>query len=155
MSIYSVKVFTAKPQTAQVQPQYETIPVKENPPTVEELFKLVNEERAKVGVKPLILDPRLNKSAQEKADELVKEGWDSTPHVNNAGKHGYQLIGEVAPECKVGSENLATQITSKRIVDSWNDSPKHKEAMSNQNFTITGFGIAKAKYTYYTTEHFC
>src|SRR5262249_44174159 len=42
------------------------------PATREELLRLVNDERAKVGVAPLAVDERLNGSAQRKTDDMAK-----------------------------------------------------------------------------------
>ena len=47
--------------TPNVTPVATVQPVqKPQPPTVDELLRLVNEERAKVGVAPMVIDARLN-----------------------------------------------------------------------------------------------
>jgi len=46
----------------------QTVEPESKPPTVDELLRLVNEERAKVSVAPLVIDARLNQSAQKKAE---------------------------------------------------------------------------------------
>ena len=133
--------------------------VKEEPtlPTVEELLTLVNAERAKVGVKPLVLDPLLNKSAQLKSDELLREEWDDTPHVNDAGKHGYEYVSEAGAGCVYGSENLYTsssQIASQDALNWWTNSLTHKEALLDSKYETTGFGIS-GTLKVYIVEHFC
>jgi uncharacterized protein YkwD len=128
---------------------------KPNPPTVEEIYRLVNEERAKVGVAPLKLDPRLNQSAQEKADELAREGWDDTPHLSDSGVHGWQIAAKYAPECVYTGENLTISYSSKNAVQSWLDSKDHKQAMLSERNTHTGLALSKMTGTYYTVQHFC
>lgn len=121
-------------------------------PTVARLLELTNAERAKVGVKPLILDERLNQSAQMKADELEREGWDDTPHINNAGIVGTEYIRNLVPECYVGSENLLGNTVDVNIgFNWWMNSPSHKEALLNSDFELVGFSIKNG----YVAQHFC
>lgn len=130
--------------------KYET-----GPPDPQELLELVNKERAKVGVAPLKLDLRLNKTAQMKADDMVKNHYYN--HVNpKTGKHGYQYILDNYPTlCREASENLVfgtnKDTTSKLVVDAWVGSPKHYKAMVSSKYTLTGFGISGK----HVVEHFC
>ena len=91
--------------TPNVAPVATVQPVqKPQPPTVDELLRLVNEERAKVSVAPLVIDARLNQSAQKKADDMVKNNYFA--HVSPVdGRQGYTYIFDVMPECKEGSEH--------------------------------------------------
>lgn len=124
------------------------------PATVSELLKLVNEERAKVGVAPLILDERLNQSAQRKVDDMVK--YDYNAHVSpHDGKHGYEYINDTGIYCKIDSENYS-YITSgildaKSAVYWWMNSKAHHDAMLDPKYTLTGFGVSDGK----AVEHFC
>ena len=59
--------------TVVTEPTQPVKKVDEPKATVESLLKSVNEERRKVGVQPLILDERLNKSAQAKSDSMMAE----------------------------------------------------------------------------------
>lgn len=133
---------------------YEEKPV-ETPPTVEELLTLVNAERAKVGVKPLTIDPGLNQSAQMKSDELLREGWDDTPHVSDSGKRGISYIQDLGVRCDPASENVSYADkglnTSRSAIVGWLNSPLHKVAMLDSKYETTGFGISGV----YITEHFC
>ncbi len=122
-----------------------------SPPTVEEIYRLVNEERAKVGVAPLKLDERLNQSAQEKVNDMVTNNYFA--HANpTTGVHGYTLIDKYLPECKIGSENLLANITTSRTgIDWWLNSPSHKAAILNQDFALTGVAVKND----YVVQHFC
>lgn len=123
------------------------------PPTVNELLTLVNAERAKVGVAPLIEDSKLDVSAQLKADDMNNNHYYS--HVDASGKHGYMYAYEAEPiKCNSPSENLdyaPTLYTSKEAVAAWMNSTAHREALLSPQYTITGFGVAGL----YTVEHFC
>lgn len=123
-----------------------------SPPTIDELFALINAERAKVGVAPLAINPLLNKSAQMKADEMVIDGYG---HVNSSGKHGYSFIDDVGARCSYGSENNNAAITSVEAVEEWMGSPSHRQAILDPRWSETGFGIAKYADYYYVVQHFC
>lgn len=114
-----------------------------------ELLRLVNEERAKVGVQPLVMDERLNASAQKKANEIVEEN--NYSHINLNGVHGY-TYAESAVEGCMGGENINNNaIDAFATVQSWVNSPPHYKAMINEKLIITGFGIKNG----YIVEHFC
>lgn len=124
-------------------------------PTVDEFYVLINAERAKVGVKPLVIDGRVNASAQRKSDEMIAEN--KLDHINNAGVHGYTYIPYKELGCTNGSENLAETDTTRSAVERWMKSKEHREALLNPRYDFTGFGIAKLEgfNIYRVTEHFC
>lgn len=127
------------------------VPVYEEP-TPERLLELTNAERVKAGIKPLVIDERLNQSAQRKVDELVLEGWDDTPHVNDSGKHGYEYVIEVAPECYPSENLLANTIDVYEGFTWWiNSTEGHKEAILNPNFDYVGHAYSNG----YVVQHFC
>jgi uncharacterized protein YkwD len=131
-----------------------TAPVAPEKPTVTELFKLVNEERAKAKVAPLVLDERLNKSAQQKADDMFTRNYFA--HVDPDGRHGYDIAHENATDiCKNPSENLRDNLldknTSQEAINGWVSSSAHYSAMISSKYTHTGFGISGDK----IVEHFC
>ena len=76
------------------------------PPDAQEILELVNKERARIGVAPLEVDPRINASAQEKADDMVNRNY--RDHVSPEGVHGYELVFKhTGGECRHAGENLA------------------------------------------------
>ena len=121
-------------------------------PTRDELLALVNAERQKVGAKPLVMDARLNESAQAKADDMQKNNYFG--HVDSTGMHGYVYIQQKNIVNCYPTENL-TQNTSindsMHAVTAWLNSPPHKAAMLKNATYSTGFGIAGN----YVVEHFC
>lgn len=125
-----------------------------SPPNREELLQSVNRARHDAGVAPLIMDERLNQSAQVKADDMIAN--DYYDHVDKNGKHGYSYAREYDPDCKQAGENLVwnvqkIDITTARAMDSWLNSKPHYAAMINPAHTTTGFGIKD----YVVVEHFC
>lgn len=145
-------------------------------PDAQEMLDLVNNERANNGAAPLTIDPRLSKSAQRKADDMVKYNY--FEHVSpHDGRHGYQYVFDATGDtCTHASENLHAEedATSGSSVDGWISSPPHHKAMIDKRYTLTGFGVAydplvrlseindglgEAKHdlhsAYLVVEHFC
>jgi uncharacterized protein YkwD len=123
------------------------------PPTVERLLELTNAERVKAGVKPLVLDERLNKSAQRKADELdIDEGADADLHVNNEGVHGYEYAWQEYPECFYAAENLLVNTYDVgNGISWWMKSETHRSTLLNPRYEYVGYGIKNG----YVAQHFC
>lgn len=123
-------------------------------PTVEELYRLTNEERVKAGVKPLELNPLLNKSAQMKADDMLANNY--FDHVNpTTGKNGPTYVMDVGADCYYQSENLSADLTSEGALVDWRGSEPHYGAIISPRYDSTGFGIAKGSDYYYVVQHFC
>lgn len=127
-------------------------------PTIESILRYTNEERAKVGVAPLQNDPRLNQSAQVKADDMAQNDYFN--HVDANGKHGYEYIREYAPGvCSQSSENLSmssfTSLTNGKTIDGFMQSKAHREAMLNPIYDHMGVGVSTSGLKGYVVQHFC
>lgn len=162
---------TGKPQEPQgvygMPPEYELAKRKKrfeqeiakSPHTPENLLKLVNAERAKVGVKPLKLDERLNKSAKMKVDDVVK--YQYLAHKNHDGTQGTDYI-EIAmstayKECKIIGENVAQEKygLNQDILDKYFTSTPHKTAILNPKAKLIGLNTQQDGEDTYSTMHFC
>lgn len=119
---------------------------KPTPPNTTEIFTLVNQERTKAGVKPLVIDDRLNKSAQVKAQDMVSLNYYG--HVNpTTKKHGYDIAHDYMQECVYTSENLnngalSQGVDSESTVSSWMNSKPHREAMLDTNYDYVGYAVS-------------
>lgn len=134
------------------------------PADAQEMLELVNEERQRVGVAPLVMDERLNASAQEKADDMVKRNY--RDHVSPEGIHGYELVFKNTDgECRHAGENYYTGAyhpksdvfvpTSRRAFNGWMSSKPHREAIQNPKYTKTGFGVSTNNTSLIAVQHFC
>ena len=125
------------------------------PPDAQEILELVNKERARIGVAPLEVDPRINASAQEKADDMVNRNY--RDHVSPEGIHGYELVFKhTGGECRHAGENLAwrtdnTVGTTRSAFNWWMSSKPHRKAIQDSKYTKTGIGINKD----IVVQHFC
>lgn len=124
------------------------------PPTVDELLRLVNEERAKVGVAPLVLDPLLNQSAQYKAQDMVDRNYFAHTDPVTGKNNGLDYALSIGAQCPVWiSENLfwAKYDKTESATDSWMNSKPHKEAMLDGRYESVGFGV----HDWRVVAHFC
>lgn len=122
-------------------------------PTRAELLALTNKARRENGVSPVKEDPRLDESAQRKADEEYNQGYSG--HINpKTGIHGYQYVWDVWPDCPIPGENIVSLYgtdSSANVITSWLDSPPHRMALLNPKDIAIGFGFNHQ----YTVAHFC
>lgn len=101
-----------------------------------------------------MLDPLLIKSAQLKADEIEQTGV--FEHAGTTGKHGLAYIQDLGVQgCRYIAENLAADTTSKGAVVDWLESKPHRDAMLDDRYDTTGFGISSGPGYQYIVEHFC
>lgn len=124
-------------------------------PDVPSMLRIVNSLRLKQGVDPLVIDSRLNASAQLKADDMNMNSY--FDHKSPLGKQGYEYIPETMGlgSCVYVSENIqytpATKYTAEQAIENWRTSESHYKAMIDPRYSLTGFGIANG----YIVEHFC
>lgn len=123
-------------------------------PTVQNLLTSVNEVRAKAGVPPLVIDERLNKSAQTKADDMKARNYFG--HVSPDGVRGNDIAHGNMPECVALNENITDSGTPEYNtleagMKAWVDSPGHYKQMIKPEYSRTGFGITSTG----LVQHFC
>lgn len=127
--------------------------------TRENLLMLVNEERAKVGVAPLVIDEMLNQSAQWKAEDMKIHNYRAHVKPGETSPNGLEylkVLNQQQMKCRYISENIAwmrdeTDLSATAAIEGWKGSEKHYAAMVNPEYTLTGFGIANDV----AVEHFC
>jgi len=120
------------------------------PLNADKILELVNAERAKVGVAPLVSDPRLVQSAQTKADDMVVNNYFA--HVNPVtGVNGYTLVP--IGMCVYQGENISYHHKSNEsVVAGWMGSTPHHDAMLDPKYTLTGMADANNDVV---VQHFC
>ena len=126
-----------------------------------EVFRLVNEERIKAGVKPLIRLPELDISAETKAKRM--QDIQNTDHIDpQTGYDGVDYIVDLFPglQCRFLGENIAWNYTTeKKMVDGWMSSQGHKENILNPKFTHAGMYVTRGggdkRYRRIAVQHFC
>ena len=118
------------------------------PPDAQEILELVNQERARIGVAPLVMDENVQKSAQLKADDMEAKGY--RQHIIPGTQ--YTLSKEMAywvnKSCSKSSENISWRTdnipgTSQDVFNGWMSSKPHREAIQDPKYTKTGIGTHK------------
>ena len=118
------------------------------PPDAQEILELVNKERARIGVAPLVMDENVQKSAQLKADDMAAKGYrqhiiPGTPYTLNS-----EMAYWVNKSCSKSSENISWRTdnipgTSQDVFNGWMSSKPHREAIQDPKYTKTGIGTHK------------
>ena len=127
------------------------------PADPQEILELVNKERARIGVAPLVMDENVQKSAQLKADDMVAKGYrqhiiPGTPYTLNS-----EMAYWVNKSCSKSSENITwgkdgdNESTSQASFSAWMSSKPHREAIQNPKYTKTGIGVKDGV----VVQHFC
>lgn len=113
------------------------------PSYVFEMLDLLNKERARVGVQPLVIDEDLATAANIRSNELTVKYDHERPN----GQRGYEVND------KAMSENIAYGYKSVgRVVQAWFESPSHYQAIINPDFKTVGLSksISQDNTTYWT-----
>lgn len=127
----------------------------------DELFRLVNEERIKAGVKPLARLHELDISAETKAKRM--QDIQNTDHIDpQTGYDGMDYIVDLNPNlrCSWLGENISWNYpVEKQLVDGWMGSQGHKENILNPKFTHAGMHVTRGgrekHYHTIAVQHFC
>lgn len=100
----------------------------------QEVFKLVNTERMKVGLQPYKYDLRLEKAAMVRAKEIAVK----FSHTRPDGRDSYSAVYEAGVGCPSG-ENIGMGTTSAEyMVTLWMNSTGHQAAILSRSTTHIG-----------------
>jgi len=134
----------ATTQSATTSTNTDTIEMFDPAPDIEltSLGQFVNDERGKAGLQPLTRDPLLDKSAQEKCDDMVaKDYWS---HDAPDGSTPWDFIKKYNVY-SVAGENLAYGWRdASSIVAGWMNSPEHRKNILDGDFTNVGYAQCKS-----------
>lgn len=114
-----------------------TTEVLEDKNIIEQVYNLVNEERAKEDIAPFELSEELSKAADERAKELIK----SFSHIRPNGLICFSILSEYDIDWSYVGENIAYGAkTAEYVVDLWINSEGHKKNILNSSFNRIGIG---------------
>jgi uncharacterized protein YkwD len=118
------------------------IPQASDDTTAADLIAAHNKERAERKLPPLVAEPRLTAAAKAHAADMAAhkkmshEGSDGSTLVDRVKREGYTYL-------KVGENVAEGQPTVASVMDSWMNSPHHRENILG-DFTEVGVGRAEA-----------
>lgn len=116
------------------------------------VVELVNEERAKAGLKPVTLEKNISAAAQVRAQETEV----SFSHTRPDGTKFTTALAQAGVTYRGAGENIAWgQRTPEQVMNGWMNSAGHRANILNEKFTSIGVGYYQnAAGTNYWTQLF-
>ncbi len=115
--------------------------LKTNTSSTKEVADIVNKERRRYGLKPLIGNSKLSQVAGAHAKDMYRRDYFS--HLSIDGRTMGDRLRERNVPFKIAGENIARgQQTAKRVMQAWMNSPGHRKNILNRKYGK--IGIARA-----------
>ena len=104
----------------------------------QEVLNLVNAERAKYGLQPLVMgDAKLTAAAQQRAEEIATVN----SHVRPNGTKWYTVLSEYGVTDAAAGENAAWgSVSPEEVVNAWMNSEGHRANILNPEARAMGVG---------------
>jgi uncharacterized protein YkwD len=121
------------------------------PAFAQQVLDLINAERSKQGLKPLVTNNNITGAANVRAKEIVS----SFSHTRPNGTSPYTALQEYNIKYSTAGENIAYgQPTPQAVVTAWMNSPGHRANIMNGSFGNVGIGTYVKNGTIYWTQLF-
>ncbi len=121
--------------------------------TQQEILKLVNQERARQGLKGLELDWQVSRVAQYKSDDMAKNNYFS--HQSPTYGSPFDMLKSFNVKYKSAGENIAKgQKTPQAVMTAWMNSSGHRANILGSSYTHLGVGYTVSNGTTYWTQTF-
>ena len=124
-----------------------------------ETFRLINKERTKNGLKPLVWDSTILTYSTNKSKDMAKNNYFG--HYDLKGKYTYNYMRENGVKFSLWAENLITanntnnvSSIAKDMVNRWMKSSGHKSNILNKSATKSAVGIYISNNAIYGTQIF-
>lgn len=120
-----------------------------------QVLELVNEERAKYGLKPLEWDNALANVARAHSNDMANRGFFA--HNNPDGETPFDRINAAGINYRSAGENIAAgQKSPQEVVNAWMNSEGHRANILNSSYTKLGVGFVTTNngYKTYWTQNF-
>lgn len=136
-------VVPSQPDTEPSQPTEEPAETQAVSAYAKQVVRLVNQERAKVGLPALTLDTTASKAAQVRAKEIRT----SFSHTRPNGSSCFTALKEAGVSYRTAGENIAAgQQTPEEVVAAWMNSEGHRKNILSSRYTAIGVGYLKGGY---------
>lgn len=109
------------------------------PDLEQQMLQLLNGERKKKGLKPLVADEPLKAVARAHSADMIKRGYFS--HITPEGKDPFYRMKKAGINYRSAGENLAYAATLEKAHRGLMNSPSHRAAILNKSFGRVGIGI--------------
>ena len=113
------------------------------------VLELVNVERAKEGLSPLVMDSRLQQVATEKSKDMAISDYFSHTSPNYGSP--FDMMKEFGISYMAAGENIAMGYrTAESVMDGWMNSPGHKANILSSKYGKIGIGVYFGDSVYWT-----
>lgn len=108
----------------------------------QEVFNLINQQRASQGLSVLKVDTEVQRVAKIKAQDMVDRNYFS----HNSPTYGspFDMLNRFKVSYKTAGENIAGNASNSEAVNAWMNSPGHKANILNNSYNYTGIGVVKS-----------
>ena len=104
-----------------------------------QVLKLVNQERAKYGLKPLVISSKLTNVATIKAQDMADKGY--FDHTSPTYGSPFDMLRHFGVQYSAAGENIAAgQKDAKEVMDSWMNSSGHRANILKAEYEQIGIG---------------
>ncbi|WMJ82154.1 CAP domain-containing protein [Clostridium sp. MB40-C1] len=108
-----------------------------------EVIRLVNVERSKVGLGQLKANWQLSRVARYKSQDMINKKYFS--HTSPTYGSPFDMMRNFGINYRSAGENIAYgQNSPSEVMKSWMNSPGHKQNILNSTYTEIGVGVAKS-----------
>jgi uncharacterized YkwD family protein/spore coat assembly protein SafA len=105
----------------------------------QQVLDLVNQERAKVGLKPLQMDWELQRVARTKSQDMASKGYFS--HQSPTYGSPFDMMKQFGISYRSAGENIAQgQRNPQEVMNAWMNSSGHRANILKADFTHIGVG---------------
>jgi uncharacterized YkwD family protein len=108
------------------------------------MINLVNQERQKAGVAPLIIDNQLSRVARIKSEDMMANRFFS--HTSPTYGSPFQMMRTFGINFRAAGENIARTSSVANAHNGLMNSEGHRRNILNPGFTHIGIGIAGGRY---------
>jgi uncharacterized YkwD family protein/spore coat assembly protein SafA len=132
-----------------------TVPLRTAAKSIEnQVIKLVNQQRAAQGIKPLKANWQLSRVARYKSQDMKTRNYFT--HTSPAYGSPFDMMKAFGISFSTAGENIAAgQATAQEVMKSWMNSPGHRKNILSASFTEIGVGyVSGGSYRHYWTQMF-
>lgn len=108
----------------------------------QEVFDLINKQRANNGLQALKVDYEVQRVARIKAEDMVSNNYFS--HTSPIYGSPFDMLTSFKISYKTAGENIAANSSNSGAVSSWMNSSGHKANILNSSFNYTGIGVVSS-----------
>lgn len=142
----SLTFLTVPPQTEQIIEPNQTVDLKfsTDQTTVDtdselKMLELVNQERVKVGLNPLVLDAKLTKVGRAHSQDMFNRGYFA--HQDPDGRSPFDRMAAAGIKFEVAGENIAYAPSVELAHNGLMRSPGHRANILSTDYHRVGFGV--------------